>query len=971
MSTATSLTAQEIDSPGAQDRVLLIHGTGSGSIEGHGESWWQLGSSVRRTLNTAFGGKAICDTEVFRWSGRNSEHDRRLAAAALMERLRALESKRQTYHLIGHSHGGSVIWMALCQAESSGKPLAYLRSWTTLGTPFLKFRPTPANWWLSVAFAVSVAALFDFVSGAAAGNGWSRSTIGSYILYARDLWRLDQFAALFLLPLLWLLLSAILVVSISHAWTMARLRMGDNLSAELEEKTFATYGASHLGLWSPSDEAISGLAATVRFEGDVTPRWQPAQGSWLSRVLSGLNWPIRRLYNAVFASATDELIWDRVSRRLQGNDAGGVDMRSVCSMPCPAFQGWPSIPVEVDEQLVAEANLHAANTLAALRGVLGLSAAAGPNSPNVITGLAAQLKFDELVHTSYYLSVPLQALIVHHVLAHGAAETVPEDGLLQESLRDWYGGGGRRALTRSSGDAPAAVKPRTQNLQLLVGTTLAAFALLLWLAAASLYRFSVAPLTAEYQVQQILTASADVVPSVFGSKGLEWMTALVMVGNTDLATRDASRMDSPYTSAKAQLLAAVSATLRSMGRIGEAETVEMQILQMTRQVTDKQQRGDSAVMLERELGDYGVLREDLLGTDLLDFGREDELNAVAQALVKGGRPELAAKIFEQYLSVNPSVSTSQANLAALEASGQKDLALKAAQAMDLNNNIFGGPLVIAAYAAVGQWDQAESLAAGVENTSDDSRSRCYAALAGLRLQAGDAAKGLEDARAVGNWQYLMEDGARVAAGLAKAGFKTDAKLIALKVIHDGQPYDNPWYNAQELIRNEKSLRAAGAGTETDTAEGIVLSKSVQSYANSMDEEVLGRAVYTLIDVGDLRRAEAYVRSFTQPKARADYLPVVSAAYADAGQSALAEEVLAAATREIAAVPGQDQRSSGYMGIAKAEAHLHRYRLARLAAEKCSTAQDRLNAYAEILEEYSIQADPRRRAQLEDVRARRP
>ncbi|WP_204270051.1 hypothetical protein, partial [Enterobacter hormaechei] len=53
------------------------------------------------------------DVEEFRWSGANSEVQRRLAGKLLLNRIEQLEEAGDGYHLIGHSHGGSVIWHAL------------------------------------------------------------------------------------------------------------------------------------------------------------------------------------------------------------------------------------------------------------------------------------------------------------------------------------------------------------------------------------------------------------------------------------------------------------------------------------------------------------------------------------------------------------------------------------------------------------------------------------------------------------------------------------------------------------------------------------------------------------------------------------------------------------------------------------------------------------------------------------------
>ena len=78
--------------------------------------------------------------ELFHWSGENSERARSKASLDLYHHLRELESRQQPYHLVGHSHGGSVIWGALRLATLKRKHLDHLRSWSTVGTPFLHHR---------------------------------------------------------------------------------------------------------------------------------------------------------------------------------------------------------------------------------------------------------------------------------------------------------------------------------------------------------------------------------------------------------------------------------------------------------------------------------------------------------------------------------------------------------------------------------------------------------------------------------------------------------------------------------------------------------------------------------------------------------------------------------------------------------------------------------------------------------------
>ena len=143
--------------------VLLVHGTFAASDLDRGGSWWQTGSSAAESLRQSLGAGYVVNPEevtvrsapvpvsesVFHWSGRNSEHARRLAAERLCERLAWFNGKDLEFHVVAHSHGGSVLWEALQLAQKSWKknggngekPLKNLVSWTTVGTPFLHFVP--------------------------------------------------------------------------------------------------------------------------------------------------------------------------------------------------------------------------------------------------------------------------------------------------------------------------------------------------------------------------------------------------------------------------------------------------------------------------------------------------------------------------------------------------------------------------------------------------------------------------------------------------------------------------------------------------------------------------------------------------------------------------------------------------------------------------------------------------------------
>lgn len=149
------------------ETLLLIHGTFAGDDLEDGTAWWQRNScfvtALERMLRDAGGPAIHClprgsrflyprpwwqfwktaplDIEsVFHWSGDNSETARRQTGELLLAHLKAFDACGG-FHVIAHSHGGSALWEALCLAAERHNELSNLRTWTTVGTPFISFRP--------------------------------------------------------------------------------------------------------------------------------------------------------------------------------------------------------------------------------------------------------------------------------------------------------------------------------------------------------------------------------------------------------------------------------------------------------------------------------------------------------------------------------------------------------------------------------------------------------------------------------------------------------------------------------------------------------------------------------------------------------------------------------------------------------------------------------------------------------------
>ncbi|MFK0017777.1 hypothetical protein [Streptomyces sp. NPDC090798] len=289
---------------GEPDLVLLVHGTFAGNErrEEQGDRWWQRGSTVWRALeeNLPPGTQLPAgETMLFQWSGANAQIARLSASNELLARLIHLERSGRKYHLVGHSHGGSIIWEALVTSQLVRKskhvspslldklrrrgivspephvplrskvPEVYFKvppyeeiqkeiclngllSWTTLGTPFLQFhhkrrfldrRRLAAEASTPSASTVLGALLMGFFALMAIGF----VSVGLVSRFDHSMRRLP----------VWLM-----VVSFCLFMVLWRLGTGSSIADALEARAKAAreaMSAFHgrwLGLWAPDDEAI-------------------------------------------------------------------------------------------------------------------------------------------------------------------------------------------------------------------------------------------------------------------------------------------------------------------------------------------------------------------------------------------------------------------------------------------------------------------------------------------------------------------------------------------------------------------------------------------------------------------------------------------------------------------------------------------------------------------------------------------
>lgn len=400
-----------------EEAVLLIHGTYAASrhdsaaqAEAAGEEaqWWQAGSDYcRRLAEGSERLRAHEPGEVFHWSGENSERARRESAERLRAHLLRFEEAGRPYHVIAHSHGGSVLWRALC-GLTEGEGLSGLKSWTTIGAPFLRFRGRRRDLALGLPAFGIIAALVWLVRD----RLWlflPLKEIGfPEALFPLSWAQCDKVVA----PIIWLLLAVLLMflvfclVRFFAAAGGVRDAWGQRRS---EARALELYKGRWLCVYSRDDEAINGLQSTLRPAGDLVPRWKGKGG------LAGvLTWPLRLVTNTG-AYFIDRFVWERLRRQAQGNDILGLELIYVRP---PADDRRCAID-ELEAGIFEDVNARAAHLIGGLRRALGKIDKTGLDVKRLADGPELTLRGDELVHWSYYRYDPLVRLAFEHLRGEG------------------------------------------------------------------------------------------------------------------------------------------------------------------------------------------------------------------------------------------------------------------------------------------------------------------------------------------------------------------------------------------------------------------------------------------------------------------------------------------------------------------------------------------------------------------------
>lgn len=407
--------------------VIAVHGTFAGVASDSRPFWWQDASQLCNEMRESKS-DISASFEPFIWKGidgrpgPNRESERRRWGLCLLKRLNELEGAGQRYHLIGHSHGGSVIWHALRASARSGRQLQNLQSWSTVGTPFLQFGPDRSAWWrIAAALAVIAMLIWWGLPGALAQLAINASTQGlgkavSGVALLHEFADIDQglgnttfYAVLALIAAIALTCLVLLLLPLRDLFRLLAAmaeRRQDRLAA-------SWYASRWLGVTHRQDEAVAGLKATLIQPPDLVLRRRRG----LLRLLLGVVDPL--------ATAVDQFAWSILMKNAQGADLPAKALRAAGTTPSGFNFGPVELPKTVQEEIVARADSAAAGVLARVR--MRLETATDKEDLEALTGvLNGTYDRDSLIHTTMFESAWVRKTLLDHIFsATGPAAGMP------------------------------------------------------------------------------------------------------------------------------------------------------------------------------------------------------------------------------------------------------------------------------------------------------------------------------------------------------------------------------------------------------------------------------------------------------------------------------------------------------------------------------------------------------------------
>jgi pimeloyl-ACP methyl ester carboxylesterase len=495
--------------PGKKPVLVLVHGTFASREIDQGEAWWQFGGQLNANLETIAPG--IFQFIPFHWSGKNLESERGAAGKALCTLLEELETCNRDYHVIGHSHGGSVIWNALMRASDRKGQFKHLRSWTTVGSPFFRFNARlPQLWHL---LPISIFLIFAFTQG--------NFSLFSIWGQTNRLWPvflsfpggiltptiLDVLTLLVALAVLLLALDGIacligLLRSISHRRKIANV--------------YERVCRRHLAIASQSDEAINGLDSIAKMQErniSLVPGLSYFSRSLIGKFFSPLTFPLVFISNLLLRIPLNAWVFSLVKNKILGNDLPHFNAQAAWNTPVGRLKAGTISSVE-EETLQGSVGLAAAESLKHARGILrelsdGVPVSVALNNVNSVS-------LDGLIHNSYFLNSGVRDAICRQVLT---------------SSKEWS----EEELTLLPEPASPGIKYLWSRSGVSCAILFSAAVFFLCVTLQAIYYFGIVPRTAQSGVRDLIEHTNEIAGLASGREARVWYSTLCSIGRCDEA----------------------------------------------------------------------------------------------------------------------------------------------------------------------------------------------------------------------------------------------------------------------------------------------------------------------------------------------------------------------------------------------------------------------------------------------------
>ena len=389
-----------------EEYVVLIHGTYANAEEDQGNRWWQRESDFWNSLRKKLPKKiSLLDTSsLFHWSGENDALERHVAGETLYRYLLDLESKGIAYHVVAHSHGGSVLWSALRSAElaaqhNRGNSLIGPKSCIAIGSPFLIYhqsRLTKSTLWLMEAAALLL-------------------QIGIPIGVCYALW--SQLGYLSLFSIFLAIFTFPMVEMRTFPIKFASMQRYDPIIAR-------KYNDRWLSIWSHDDEAINTLRSAIRLKNTrlifkpSQPIVPPHAANWVLKIIFSGHTVAILLFDKFVVPTLTRLVRRRIAASTLGVRFTSR-IQKVEPWPCDDLKDQQSLPEAIQKELIVEADRHLANAAPSVR--LALRSLGNGEVANPLRFLKDS-KLEELVHTSYFNNAKIVDLVIDHIVSHSSTD---------------------------------------------------------------------------------------------------------------------------------------------------------------------------------------------------------------------------------------------------------------------------------------------------------------------------------------------------------------------------------------------------------------------------------------------------------------------------------------------------------------------------------------------------------------------